>query len=276
MRSFIKWVGGKHQLLPHLLKLCPTQINTYYEPFLGGGALFFALASEQRFQRASLNDRNQELIHTYRVVRDFPEDLMERLSCQERVYAENPRATYQEWVSRQTQDPLDRAVRFIGLNKTGFNGLYRVNRSGKFNVPWGKRPTAKLFEPTAIQAAHQALNRWVCLLNDDFEAAVESAGPSDMVYLDPPYVPVSPTASFTGYTSEKWGMAAHERVARLACSLVARGCHVVVSNADTPVVRDIYGGFDFHDVPARRSINSKGTARGPVGELLIVGRPHVV
>ena len=277
---FLKWVGGKTQLLPHLMHLFPKRVKTYYEPFLGGGAVFFALAAEKRFERAVLSDWNLELVETYRVVRGFPDDLMRLLRDIEAEYKASPEATYFKWQQIEDPDfaaklakrPTSRAARFVFLNKAGFNGLYRVNRKGKCNVPWGQRLTVTTFNEENLRACSETLDRWASLRHGDFESTVSEAGVEDLVYLDPPYVPKNVTSNFTGYTKGGFKLEAHRRVAKTFRDLYERGCYVVASNADLPLVRELYEGFELHEVPARRSINSKGSKRGPVGELIIVGR----
>lgn len=269
-RPFIKWAGGKTQLLPQLLDIFPGKIGTYYEPFLGGGAVFFALAHQKRFHRAMLNDWNRELIDAYRAVRDFPEDLVGQLSAL--VYS---RETFDELRLKTPDDlgPVRRAVRLIYLNKTGFNGLYRVNRKGQFNTPFGKFKTPpRIVDAENIRLCSEVLNRYASLYSTDFSEVVKDAGPEDVVYFDPPYVPLNATANFASYTSDGFGIDDQHRVAACFKELVERGVKVVASNSDTEVVRALYSGFEIHEVRARRSINSKGDSRGPINELIIVGR----
>ena len=183
---FIKWAGGKTQLLPYLRELIPKNLGTYYEPFIGGGALFFALADEGRFTRAILNDWNKDLVETYRVVRDFPEDLMTFLRERECEYELSPKDTFLRWRApdkelRETVGPVERAGRFILLNKAGFNGLYRVNKYGQFNVPWGKRPVVRTFDEGNIRACSEVLERYATLRQGDFSDACLDAQPGDTV-----------------------------------------------------------------------------------------------
>lgn len=278
-RPFLKWVGGKTQLLPHLLDIFPRKARTYYEPFLGGGAAFFALAAEKRFERAVISDFNLDLVNAYRVVRGFHDDLARLLRDIETEYAADPKGVFAKWKSpdpelaeKLLKRPISRAARMILLNKAGFNGLYRVNRKGGFNVPWGKREKVRTFDEANLRACSQTLDRWASIRHEDFEAAVAKAGPEDLVYFDPPYVPKSVTSSFTSYTGEGFGSAAQQRLAALFRDIVGRGCYVVASNADLPVVREMYEGFEMHTVEARRNVNRKGNGRGPVAELIIVGR----
>jgi DNA adenine methylase len=267
-RPFIKWAGGKRQLLTQLFQHFPKQIGTYYEPFLGGGAVFFALSQERGFQRAVINDFNRELMDCYRVIRDFPEDLMKQLDR----YSYDRR--FFDRVKAQKPDklqPVQRAARMIYLNKNGFNGLYRVNRKGEFNVPFGQFAKAPAnYDRNNILACSAALSSFVDIQSMDFEASVSRAVEGDLVYFDPPYVPATPTSSFTSYTSTGFGLKEQERLAKLVRDLADRGVHVVASNSDTPIVRKLYEGCRLTRVEARRAINSRGDKRGPVGELIIV------
>lgn len=276
---FLKWVGGKTQLLPHLLDLFPRKVRTYYEPFLGGGASFFALANQRRFERAVLSDFNRDLVDAYRVVRSFPEDLARLLRDIEAEYVADPEGTYEKWKSPEpelalklTKRPTSRAARLIFLNKAGFNGLYRVNRKGGYNVPWSQKTKVRTFDEKNLVACSGVLDRWASLRHGDFEATLSEAGFEDLVYFDPPYVPKNVTSNFTAYTGAGFGSAEQQRLARVFRELVERGCYVVASNADLPVVHELYAGFELHRVEARRNVNRKGDGRGPVGELIIVGR----
>jgi DNA adenine methylase len=274
-RPFIKWVGGKAQLLDELFKLFPRRIRTYYEPFIGGGACFFTLAAEGRFEHAVINDWNKELTDTYRVVRDFPEELMTWLLRREESYRQGPKAIFEHWrdeVDVATLDPIARAGRMIFLNKTGFNGLYRVNQKGEFNAPWGQKETVKTFDKDNIADAAHLLNWRTTILNGDFEDAVATAREGDFVYFDPPYVPVSETSDFASYTAKGFGMNDQQRLRDVFCRLHAKGVLAMISNSDAPELREMFKEFEIHEVDARRNINSKGDGRGPVKELIIVSR----
>jgi DNA adenine methylase len=267
-RPFLKWVGGKTQLLESLLAILPEETNTYYEPFVGGGAVFFAMAMRKRFRRAVINDWNQELIDTYRVVRDFPADLIGQLT---RLKYDREVFTQLKKIRPDQFSPVRRAARMIYLNKTGFNGLYRVNRAGEFNVPFGKFATPpRIFDEANILGCSAALNRFVSIQATDYSVVAEQAEANDVVYFDPPYVPLNPTSDFTSYTSKGFGLSDQEKLARLFKTLARRGVKVVASNSDTPLVRSLYADFDICAVKARRAINSKGSARGPVGEVIVV------
>lgn len=259
----LKWAGGKRRLLPEILATLPPRIDTYYEPFIGGGAVFFALAAEGRFRRAVLSDRNADLVCVYRAVRDDVEGVIRAL--QGMRYSE---AEYYRVRSARPRSEVRRAARIIYLNKTGYNGLYRVNRSGEFNVPFGRYVRPKICDSDNLRAVSRAL-QGVEVLTEDFESAVREARPGDAIYFDPPYVPLSVTSSFTAYHNEPFGAEEHRRLAGLFTNLAERSVHVVLSNSDTPETRSLYQPFACRLVFVRRSINSNAGARGPVTELLV-------
>jgi DNA adenine methylase len=273
-RPFVKWVGGKAQLLGDLLPMFPRKIRTYYEPFVGGGACFFTLAAEGRFEHAVINDWNRELTDAYRVIRDFPDELMKMLKWFEEAYSAGPKDMFESWREKDPfdLDPISRAGRMIFLNKAGYNGLYRVNKAGKFNAPWGHEPTVSTFEADNIRDAAHLLNWKTTILTGDFEEAVAYAREGDFVYFDPPYVPVSDTSDFESYTEAGFGMEGQRRLHAVFQRLYDKGVYAIQSNSDAPELRELYDGFEIHEVDAKRNINSKGEGRGPVKEILIVSR----
>ncbi len=275
----IKWAGGKGQLLPQMQRYFPTTFHRYHEPFLGGGAVFFHLIP-QRGSEAFLSDRNEELINFYRVLREQTDLFLERLRSLEDEYLrakpEERERMYYRWrnVDRQPEfrcwGELDRAVRFYFLNKTAFNGLYRTNRRGEFNVPWGRYPRPSLYRPELLRNAAEVLQRFAIWLEAaPFEVVLDHATTGDFVYLDPPYAPLSPTASFTAYTKEDFGAEDQRRLAQLCRDLDRRGVMFLLSNSDLPWVRELYTGFEMTTVQARRNINRDGKRRGPIAELLV-------
>ena len=238
----------------------------------GGGALFFALQAEGRFTRAVLSDSNKELINAYTQVRDNVDGLVRALQVHQRKYrAADDRAEYYYTIrgKRLTCD-LGGAANLIFLNKTCYNGLYRVNSKGAFNVPHGRYKNPTICDEDNLRAASEAL-KGVELSVADFAAAPAAAAEGDFVYFDPPYVPVSETSYFTSYTAKDFGMADQERLAAAAARLVQRGSSVVLSNSGHPNVAAIYQGecFDLTHVQARRNISSNSTERGVVREYLI-------
>jgi len=258
---FLKWAGGKTSLLPELMKHVPGRLRRYHEPFVGGGAMFFAIAP----RRAVLSDANGELIHCWRQVRDDAHGVLDALSAHvyERARFEAVRA-----LDPLRLPPAERAARFIYLNKTCFNGLWRVNRAGRFNVPFGRYKNPTFHHPGLLLRASHAL-RGVQIHRAPFEIALQRAEPGDFVYLDPPYDPVSQTASFTSYTRDAFTWADQERLAAECAALDRRGVRFLLSNSATPRIRALYRGFEQRVVRAPRHISCKGERRGRVDELLV-------
>jgi DNA adenine methylase len=259
---FLKWAGGKTQIVPVLAKHVPTRFGRYLEPFLGGGSLFFHL----RPKTALLNDLNEELMITYRVVRDRVEDLVAMLGS----YPHSKQFYYR----LRSQDPaqldsLSRAARLIYLNRTCYNGLYRVNKQGRFNVPFGDYKNPTICNVEKLKSASSVL-QGVRLFSEDYKAFLESESQAgDFIYLDPPYQPSALYSDFKRYTSAFFYERDQRELAELARKLIDRGCHVLASNSDTPLVRRLYYGFQVHTVGARRNINKKADGRGEVKELVI-------
>lgn len=276
-RPFLKWAGGKSQLLPELVRRSPRRIETYYEPFLGGAALFFALSAdpERAPRRTVLNDLNGPLMATYEVVRDEPERLIAALERLHEEYAcadDAARAAlyYRIRDEHRREARVDVAARVIFLNKTCFNGLFRVNRRGEFNVPFGRYRAPRILDREGLRAASQALHA-VELRSLDFEEACADAGAGDFVYFDPPFHPLSATSNFTAYTEREFGRAEQIRLKRCVDALTSRGVSVMLSNSPHPWIRGGYefAGYNLDEVQARRAINSRGDGRGPIGELVI-------
>jgi DNA adenine methylase len=267
-RPFVKWAGGKASLLPEILSRLPKTIKTYYEPFVGGGAVFFALAAENRFQRATLNDINEELRDTYAALR---QNVGGVIACLEKHAKQHGKTYFYGVRAHAVRNLESRAARLIYLNRTCFNGLYRVNKKGGFNVPFGDYANPTICDELNLRAVSTVL-QGVDLLSSDFEKSTVNAKRGDAVYFDPPYAPLSETANFTAYSKGGFGADEHERLRNLAEKLIGRGVHVLLSNSDTPFVRNLYRGFKLEKVQARRNINSKGDKRGKINELLISGR----
>ena len=275
VRPFLKWAGGKRQLLPEIVKYVPkrTSKHTYYEPFIGGGALLFELQP----QKAVINDSNKELINCYEVVRDSLDELIEELSKDKYT---NSETSYYEMrdLDRSTKkyeilSEVEKAARIIYLNKTCYNGLFRVNSQGQFNVPFGRYKNPNFLDDAVLRAVNKYLNsNDITLLNQDFAEAVKDANTGDFVYLDPPYDPVSQTASFTGYDVNGFNRDEQERLKEEFDALHKRGCKVMLSNSCTDFILDLYK--DYQDtiikVRATRSINSNALKRGMVDEVLVL------
>ncbi len=266
-RPVLKWAGGKSRLLPAILKRLPASIDTYYEPFVGSAAVFFALAAEGRFRRAVLSDRNEELINVYKSLKRDCESV---IKCLEEYRDIHDQDTYYS-VRALNPDDLDlaqRAARTIYLNKTGFNGLYRVNRAGRFNVPLGRYKNPNICDVPRLRVAARAL-RGVRLEVRDFQTACRDTKAGDAVYFDPPYVPLSKTSNFTAYHHEAFDDEEQRRLAELFTELAKRSVHVVLSNSDTPRTRELYRGWRLDPIRVSRPINSKTENRGTVGEVIV-------
>ena len=262
----VKWVGGKTKLLPELLSRMPAHFARYYEPFAGGAALFFRVAPE----RAVLADSNSDLIGLYTCLASDVAGVIRRLEHHRAEHDEaHYYATRTRWNDREASwVSADRAATFIYLNKTCFNGLWRVNRAGAFNVPIGRYTDPPICVPQALRAASALLGRAV-LRCADYRAAISDARRGDFVYFDPPYDPVAPTANFTSYTTDAFGADDQRALADVARGLVGRGCQVMLSNSDTPFIRSLYKGFRIDRVKCARAINSNAARRGEVDEVII-------
>lgn len=268
-RPVLKWAGGKARSLPHILDAMPESIDTYYEPFVGGAAVFFALAAEGRFKRAVLSDKNSDLVEVYRQIKRNVEAVIEELG---RFTYDRDEYYRVRALAPEKLKPYERAARIIFLNKTGYNGLYRVNSKGQFNVPFGRYHRAPKFcDPENLRAAAYALKSADVQVRD-FETACRAAKLGDVVYFDPPYDPVSKTSNFTAYHKDEFGPRQHERLAQVAKELAARRVTVVLSNSATTFTWDLYGGFHRRKIAVSRPINSKASARGAVFELLVTNR----
>src|SRR3989475_4169903 len=262
---FLKWAGGKAQLLKQFSPFFPKEFGTYFEPFLGGGAVFFHLGPE----RAILSDTNPELINVFQVVRDDLELLADAL---ERHYPHRNSQPYFYRVRKQVPSELSavqRAARTIFLNKTCYNGLWRVNAKGEFNVPFGKYKNPTLYKTENLMVAGSVL-RGKILTVGDYRDICEYARKDDFVYLDPPYQPLSATSSFTGYTMEAFGESEQKELASVFRQLDQRDCKVMLSNSATDSVKNLYQGYRIGRVKAKRAINSQASGRGAIDELLIM------
>jgi DNA adenine methylase len=294
VRPFLKWVGGKRQLLPHLRRFYPAEFNRYIEPFLGSGAVFFDLHSRARLRDRDvlLVDSNADLIGCYEAVRDAPGAMADALDRLAEGHALDGRAHYYD-VRDGRFNPMRKGLRrpdgsiaytpelaamLVYLNRTGFNGLFRLNATGEFNVPAGRyeRPRisdrAALFAVSAVLAAPR-----VRLAYTSFESVLDFASEGDFLYVDPPYAPLSSTANFTSYTFPRFGRDDQRRLQQVVVTLARRGCHVLLSNSTAEDIVGLYetnietraAGLRTLRVPARRAINSNAARRGPVDEYLI-------
>lgn len=267
-QPFLKWAGGKRQLLNHIQQEMPKRFGTYYEPFLGGGAVLFRLQP----QKAVISDVNSELINSYKVVRDSLEEVLADLgrhkNHKEYYYALRELDRTPQF---DTLSAVERASRLIYLNKTCYNGLFRVNRRGHFNVPFGSYKNPNIVNEQVLRSVHQYLSAHdVTILNGDFVEAVATAKDGDFVYLDPPYDPVSPTSSFTSYSFYRFDKSEQVRLKETMDDLSQRGCLVMLSNSATEFIRGLYKDYRVVSVQASRPINSQANKRGKIDEVLVM------
>ena len=294
MKPLLKWVGGKRQLLPALREFYPRTFGRYIEPFFGSGAVFFDLWEQGRLagHEVLLIDSNPDLIGCYETVRDEPDAVADALDTLAAGHAEGGRVHY--YAVRDTRfnpQRLERraadgriaytpelAAMLVYLNRTGFNGLFRVNASGAFNVPAGRYERPRIAERARVRRVSDALRTpGVSLRWGSFSAAAELAEPGDFLYIDPPYAPMSETSNFTAYTSPRFGPEEQQALQQMALSLARRGCHLLLSNSTAPSIAKLYArnrearsaGLRALKVPARRAINSNAARRGPVDEYVI-------
>lgn len=268
---FIKWAGGKRQLLAELERRLPPGWNTYFEPFVGGGALLVHLENRGRIRSAVIADINQELINLYSIVRQHPCRLLSALLNEE---FRNDADSFNRWKREFNQImgvegyEIERAAILIYLNRYGFNGLWRVNNKGEFNVPFGRHADRTMVCETSLMKFSNLLSK-VRILNTDFETAVKPARRGDFVYFDPPYMPVSKTANFTDYTIRGFRFSEQERLATVFRKLSKRGVQVMLSNSKMPEIEELYRDFRIETVDAKRFINCNGQRRKGTQELII-------
>lgn len=271
-KPFVKWAGGKRQLIPILGENIPESFGTYFEPFLGGGALLFHILASRSRPRCGISDLNSDLVLAYSVVRDRIDELVASLRGHEKKYQKNSKTYYYSVRSGSPDDDVERTSRLIFLNRTCFNGLYRVNSRGEFNVPLGRYSNPHIVNEDSLRAASRALGSGrVSVKCRDFEAVLGDAKKGDFVYLDPPYQPVSETANFTSYTEKCFGDVDLRRLANLCHKLDSRGCAVMISNSDSEEVSGLFSGrpWKIRRIRANRSINSDSKKRTGHHELLI-------
>ncbi len=272
LTPFVKWAGGKTSVTPHLLRHVPLRLTNYFEPFLGGGALFLALRGRTSEFKASLSDTNKDLINAYKMVRDKPEDLIDHLAEFQHEYdqTEDKSEYYYEKRSWRPSDPVSLAARFIFLNKTCYNGLYRVNAKGEFNVPFGRYKNPRFYNATNLRSISAVLKDTRASLEVlDYRSATRKCGKGDFVYLDPPYHPITKTASFTDYTPGGFSEKDQVELAKMFKELIERGCAVLLSNSNSPLIHELYDSYMQEVINVNRSINSVGTGRKGFNELIV-------
>lgn len=264
----VKWVGGKRQLLPQILPLIPKRMTAYCEPFLGGGAVLFALQPK----RALVNDMNQDLITVYRVIKEDADALIEHLSRHENTpeYFYRIRDLDRDKEAYAAMSDVEKASRLLYLNKTCYNGLFRVNASGAFNSPYGHYRRPNIVNEQTIRGVSRYFNSCdITFFSGDFASVLEQVPKGGFVYLDPPYDPVSDTASFTGYNRGGFGREEQVRLKECCDALTARGVKFLLSNSATPFIRELYGSYRVSIVQARRAVNSVASRRGAIEEVLV-------
>ncbi|GGR11239.1 DNA adenine methylase [Deinococcus ruber] len=264
---FVKWAGGKRKLMRTILSYAPITFERYLEPFLGGGALALALGIPGML----LNDVNGDLINAYMVISEFPVALTTELDRLKALHSEEF-YYFVRALNPMGMTPVEQAARFIYLNKAGFNGLYRVNRAGQFNVPFGHNPNPSLYDVMVLQAVANvvAASTVSCLPYDQFLR--QNARQGDFIYLDPPYIPVSEYSDFKRYTKEQFREDDQVRLAELYTELVQLGAYPILSNSHTPMTLELYGQHKIIEVEMTRSINSVGMGRGAISEVLVLPR----
>ena len=267
----LKWVGGKRQLLKDIKELIPKHITTYVEPFVGGGAVLFDLQPDN----AIINDYNEELINVYRVVKEEPAKLLNFLEEHHKLNSED--YFYKIRALDRNDNYIDmgyieKAARIIYLNKTCYNGLFRVNQAGQFNTPYGKYKNPNIINRPTILAMSKYFNEMKSLKigSGDYANTLKGLRKGTFVYFDPPYLPISSASSFTGYTDQGFGYEEQERLKKECDKLNKIGIKFMLSNSDHPLVRELYKEYNIITVKANRSINSNANKRGEINEVLVI------
>lgn len=274
---FVKWAGGKGHLVRHLMPFVPIRLKNYYEPFLGGGALFFSVFNRGLPFRSFLSDTNQELISTFKVIKETPNELVLELSKLQEKYqiSRHKEELYYSVRAKKPLSGVELAAWFIFLNKTCYNGLYRVNRKGMFNVPFGRYKNPRILNEAMISAINRALqDTKATILQVDYQKATEKCGEGDFIYFDPPYDPVSKTSGFTDYTATGFDREEQTRLAEWFAELAKRRCVALLSNSDTPLIRRLYREYFMESIEVNRPINCKGKGRTGFKELVICNYPN--
>ena len=264
----LKWVGGKRQLINEIKEVLPKTYTTYYEPFMGGGAVLFELQPD----KAVINDINGELMNLYNVIKDDVELLIDDLKKHENTadYFYSIRELDRKKDKYENLSNIERASRIMYLNKTCYNGLFRVNKAGEFNSPFGKYKNPNIVNEVTLRAVNKYFNTAdIKILNNDFEKSLEGIRKGSFVYLDPPYDPVSNSANFTGYNKGGFNRDEQIRLKNLCDKLDKKGVKFLLSNSATDFIKDLYKDYNIKIVKAKRAINSNGNARGSVDEVLV-------
>lgn len=271
-KPFVKWAGGKRQLLPILSQHIPKNFNTYFEPFLGGGAVLFHLISQNSQLKCFVSDLNSTLIQSYVTIRDNVDELIMSLEKHSENYFKNSEEYYYKVRDSNPKNQIDQVSRLIFLNKTCFNGLYRVNSKGKFNVPMGKYVNPNIVNKENLQILSNVLqSKEISIKCEDFTTALKKAHENDFVYLDPPYQPVSSTANFTSYTNDNFDYKDQERLFTEFKKLDSKGCKIMLSNSKSQEVIELFSEYSDNiiEINTNRFINSNSKKRTGHTEILI-------
>jgi len=271
-RPFLKWVGGKAKLVPELEKLYPKSFNKFYEPFVGGGAMFFSINPTS----GHINDMNEILINAYKHVRDDLDTLIKELTLLHDYYWELPNIETKKklFMEKRTlfnsldNDMFEKTVLLIFLNKTCFNGMYRENSKGKFNVPFNNSERPPICDAINLRNVSNSLQK-TKITHLPYEKAIKLAKEDDFVYFDPPYDPLNKTSGFTSYHASGFGKNDQEKLRDAFVHLAKKGCNVMLSNSNTPFINELYKDFKIHKISAARNINSVGSKRGKVTEVVV-------
>lgn len=266
----LKWVGGKRQLMDVIAPLIPSSLTTYYEPFIGGGAVLFNLQPK----KAVINDLNPELINVYKVIKDNPNELIQALKMHESMNCEDyfyeVRAYDRNKTEYEKLSNIEKAARVIYLNKTCYNGLFRVNSSGEFNSPWGRYSNPNISNIPTIKALNTYFNKYdITIKCGNYADSLKGIRKGAFVYLDPPYMPISSSSSFTGYTANGFGEKEQIELKKLCDKLNDKGVKFLLSNSCCPFIEELYKNYIIQKVPAKRTINANAEKRGVIDEVLV-------
>ena len=276
-KPFIKWVGGKSKLIPELEKYFPKKFNRYYEPFVGGGALFFQIKQNYDVRFSSINDINKKLIIAYKQIQKNPKKIILLLKKIENKYKKLSLSNQKDFFyeirekyNKKNLNDITTTTYLIFLNKTCFNGMYRENSKGEYNIPFGDQKNPTICDEKNILAVSKSLKNTE-ITNLSFEQAVKKCKKGDFIYFDPPYYPINATSNFTSYHKNTFEPDEQEKLRDVFVSLTKKGCFVMLSNSNTEFIKKLYKNFNKYELYAARSINSKGSRRGKIKEIVVVG-----
>ncbi len=270
-KPFVKWAGGKRQIIDAISKHIPSEFECYFEPFLGGGAVLFHLLQKNPQMRCKVSDLNSDLVLAYVTIRDRVEELIQSLQNHAKNYHKNPDSYYYGVRENEPKSQIEKVSRLLFLNRTCFNGLYRVNSRGKFNVPLGRYSNPNIVnEENLLAVSHTLRSKRIQISCRDFASVLQDAKKGDFVYFDPPYQPVSKTANFTSYTNKDFGYKDLEKLVAVSEKLSDRGCKILHSNSNSKEVRSLFSrDWKIVEIAANRAINSNSAKRTGQTELLI-------